>query len=211
MNAPPRVVYVVDDEAGMRTALARLLEVEGFEVRACASAREFLDRYDSEEVSCLILDVAMRGLNGPGLQRHLRTLGDPLPIVFLTARGDIAMSVRAMKAGAVDFLTKPVIAADLLRAVRAALKLARSRFAERTELAQLKVRYESLTPREREVMAHVVAGWLNKQIAAELGTREQTVKIHRARGMHKMQVESLADLVRLAAKLGIRIVSHQGA
>ncbi|MEO8350598.1 MAG: response regulator [Chthoniobacteraceae bacterium] len=203
MNAARDRIYVVDDEAGMRKALARLLRAEGFEVRAFATAGDFLAAVCAEEIACLILDVAMPELDGLELQRRLTHLGVLVPIVFLTGHGDIPMSVQAIKAGAVDFLTKPVNDADLLRAVRAALRLAADRHAEHAATAALTARHATLTPREREVMAEVVAGKLNKQIAADLGTGEQNIKIHRGRVMEKMGVTALADLVRAAEKLGL--------
>lgn len=203
MSTPGGIIYVVDDEAGMRKALTRLLRAEGFDVRAFASAQDFLAAHRAEEIACLVLDVAMPGLDGIELQRRLTHAGALVPIVFLTGTGDIPMSVRAIKDGAVDFLTKPVNDADLLRAVRAALALAASRKTEHTAHAALAERLATLTPREREVMAHVVAGQLNKQIAGDLGTSEQNIKIHRGRVMEKMGVESLADLVRAAERLGI--------
>ena len=204
MTRESEIVYVIDDEAGMRKALTRLLRLEGFDVRAFASPGDFLAAYRAEETACLVLDVAMPELDGMDLQRHLTDAGVFVPIVFLTGKGDIPMSVRAIKAGAVDFLTKPVNDADLLRAVRAALRQAASEKAEHATRTALAARYTSLTPREREVMAHVVAGKLNKQIAADLGTSEQTIKVHRGHVMEKMGVESLADLVRAAERLGIR-------
>ena len=203
MSTPGGIIYVVDDEAGMRKALTRLLRADGFDVRAFASAQDFLAAHRAEETACLVLDVAMPGLDGIELQRRLTHAGALVPIVFLTGTGDIPMSVRAIKAGAVDFLTKPVNDADLLRAVRAALALAASSKIEHAEQAALAERLATLTPREREVMAHVVAGQLNKQIAGDLGTSEQNIKIHRGRVMEKMGVESLADLVRAAERLGI--------
>ena len=207
MPPPPPTVHVVDDEPGMRKALTRLLRAEGFDVRAFASAREFLAAAraegSAEETACLVLDVTMPELDGLELQRRLTHAGLLMPIVFLTGTGDIPMSVRAIKEGAVDFLTKPVNAADLLRAVRAALEFAASRKTAHAETAALSARYASLTPREREVMAHVVAGELNKQIASDLGTGEQNIKIHRGRVMEKMGVESLAELVRAGERLGI--------
>ena len=203
MSKESEIVYVVDDEAGMRKALTRLLRSEGFDVRAFASARDFLAAFRSEETACLVLDVTMPGLDGMELQRRLTHADVLVPIVFLTGKGDIPMSVRAIKAGAVDFLTKPVNDADLLRAVRAALQQAENRKAAHATAAALAARFASLTPREREVMAHVVAGKLNKQIAADLGTSEQTIKVHRGRVMEKMGVEWLADLVRAAERLGI--------
>jgi FixJ family two-component response regulator len=187
----------------MVKALARLLAAEGFTVRGFSSAKTFLESYRAEELGCLVLDVAMPELNGLDLQRRFIHAGIMLPIVFLTGHGDIPMSVQAVKAGAVDFLTKPVNDADLLRAVRAALQRAVEQRDLVSQIALRRQRYSSLTPREREVMDHVVAGQLNKQIAGDLGTGEHTIKVHRARVMEKMGVESLADLVRIAEKLGM--------
>lgn len=203
MTTDAPIVHVVDDEAGMRQALTRLLRAEGVDVRAFASAREFLADYRAAESGCLVLDVGMPELDGLELQRRITRLGLTVPIVFLTGHGDIPMSVRAIKSGAVDFLTKPVNDADLLRAIRTALQLAATRRAEQAATADLRARHASLTPREREVMARVVAGRLNKQIAADLGTGEQNIKIHRGRVMEKMGVQSLADLVRAAERLAI--------
>jgi FixJ family two-component response regulator len=199
MINPNRMVYLLDDEPGMVKAVTRLLRTEGFEVRGFTTPAGFLEAYRPGSDSCLILDVAMPELDGLHLQRWLAHEGILLPIVFLTGHGDIPMSVRAMKAGAVDFLTKPVKDADLLRAVRAALV----RAAEQREITVISGRLSRLTPREREVMEHVIAGKLNKQIAFDLGTGEQNIKIHRGRMMHKMGMESVADLVRVAEKLGI--------
>ena len=187
----------------MVKALTRLLKAEGFAVRGFTSAKTFLEVYRTEELSCLVLDVAMPELNGLELQQRLTHAGILLPIVFLTGHGDIPMSVQAIKAGAVDFLTKPVNDADLLRAVRAALRRAAEQRERASETGKLRYRLASLTPREREVMDHVVTGQLNKQIAGDLGTGEHTVKVHRARVMEKMGVESLADLVRIAERLGL--------
>jgi FixJ family two-component response regulator len=187
----------------MLKALTRLLAAEGFTVRSFTSAKAFLESYQPEALSCLVLDVAMPELNGLELQQRLTRAGILLPIVFLTGRGDIPMSVEAIRAGAVDFLTKPVNDADLLRAVWAALQ----RAAEQRELIKAtalhRQRYSDLTPREREVMAHVVAGELNKQVAYALGIGEHTIKVHRSRVMEKMGVQSLADLVRAAERLGL--------
>ncbi len=196
------VIYIVDDEGEVRKAVGRLLKSEGFEVRSCASGQEFLDTYENGQTACLVLDVAMPGLDGLTFQQDLIRAGILLPIVFLTGHGDIPMSVRAVRSGAVDFLTKPVNDTDLLNAVRAALQLAASRESEIDEIAELTRRLATLTPREREVMAHVVSGRPNKQIAADLGTGEQNIKIHRGRAMAKMGVQSLADLVRAAQRLG---------
>ena len=198
------LVYIVDDEPGMRKALTRLLVAEGFDVLSFASADEFLAAVRPAEAGCLVLDVAMPGTDGLALQAELVRRGVDLPILFLTGHGDIPMSVRAMKAGAVDFLAKPVDDAVLLKEVREALALARARRASSAELESLRRRLDSLTPREREVLEHLLAGKLNKQIAAALGTVEQTIKVHRGRVMEKMDVASMADLVRIAERLGVR-------
>ena len=197
----PGTVYLVDDEPGMLKALARLLGAEGFTVRSFHSAAEFLAEPQPE--GCLVLDVAMPGLDGMELQRRLTAGGSDLPVIFLTGHGDIPMSVRAIKSGAVDFLTKPVKDDDLIRAVGLALELAAARAKERVGAARLRKLYSSLTPREREVMAHVIAGKPGKQIAADLGTGEQTIKIHRMRVMQKMEARSIVELVRIAERLGV--------
>ena len=173
-------------------------------VAAFDSPREFLERFDPSAPGCLVLDLAMPGLTGLELQKALAAKGRELPIVFLTGRGDIATSVRAMKLGAVDFLTKPVDDEDLLSAIRSALEKNRTSRTAREELARIEQRLALLTPREREVLERVVAGRLNKQIAAELGTVEKTVKVHRARVMRKMGARTVAELVRLAARAGIK-------
>ena len=203
MSTEGGIVYVVDDEPGMRKALTRLLRSEGFDVRAFGAAREFLAAYRVEETACIVLDVSMPELDGMELQRRLSHAGVLAPIVFLTGHGDIPTSVRAIKAGAVDFLTKPVNDTALLRAVRTALQNAASLKSEHATIAALAARLATLTPREREVMAQVVAGKLNKQIAADLGAAEQTIKVHRARVMKKMGVVSVADLVRATERLGV--------
>ena len=203
MSATRGTVFLLDDEPGMLKALARLLTAEGFTTRGFTSAKTFLDAYRAEELSCLVLDVAMPELDGLELQQRLTRAGALLPIVFLTGHGDIPMSVRAIKAGAVDFLTKPVNDADLLCSVRAALRRAAEQRDLISEAALVRQRYSRLTPREREVMEHVVAGQLNKQIAADLDAGEHTIKVHRARVMKKMGVESLADLVRAAQRVGL--------
>ena len=197
-------VFVVDDEESVRKALARLLRAAGFNVAAFASPREFLESYDPHAPGCLILDVAMPGLNGLELQQQLADRGAGLPIIFLTGRADVPMSVQAMKKGALDFLTKPVNDENLLAAVRGAIQRDYADRQARAELGDIKQRLETLTPREREVLVHVVSGKLNKQTAAELGTVEKTIKVHRARVMEKMMVQSVAELVRLAEKAGIR-------
>jgi FixJ family two-component response regulator len=196
MNPSAGIVYLLDDEPEMVKALSRLLRVHRFELRCFTSVRAFLEAWRPGEVACLVLDVAMPELDGLGLQKRLNRDARLIPIVFLTGHGDIPMSVQAIKAGATDFLTKPVDEVALVRAVNGALQLAAANVA-------LAARFAALTPREREVMEHVVVGKLNKQIAADLGTGEQNIKIHRARVMDKMEVESLADLVRAAERLGI--------
>ena len=187
----------------MVKALTRLLRAKRFDVRGFTSAREFLEAFRPGETACLVLDVAMPELDGLELQRRLTHQGILIPILFLTGHGDIPMSVRAIKAGATDFLTKPVDAAALVRAVRAALELAKTRRQEIAETAALTARLATLTPRELQVMEQVVVGQLNKQIAADLGTGEQNIKLHRAHVMRKMGVRSLADLVRAAELLGV--------
>ena len=195
-------VFLVDDDASVRRALARLIKSAGHSVQTFASAREFLGtQAGGEEAACLVLDVRMPGVTGIDLQRELQTLNRDVPIVFITGHGDIPMSVKAMKAGAVDFLPKPVKDTDLLRAIEQALARAWRDRAARKELADVESRVEKLTAREREVMALVARGLPNKRIAFELGTVEKTIKVHRARIMHKMQVQSLADLVRATEKL----------
>jgi FixJ family two-component response regulator len=203
MNPAP-VIGLVDDEPGMLKALQRLLGAEGFTVRAFASAADFLERGSAEPIDCLVLDVAMPGLSGLDLQAQLRRRGARLPIVFLTGRGDIPMSVRAIQAGAVNFLTKPVDASALLAAVRAALEEARRIQRDERELADLRQRFARLTPREFEVLRHVIAGKLNKQIAADLGTGEQTIKVHRMRITEKLGWPSVAEWVRAAERLGVK-------
>lgn len=205
MNPLP-TIGLVDDEPGMLKALQRLLNAEGFRVRTFGSAGEFLQRFASETVDCLVLDVSMPGLTGLDLQEQLNRAGARLPIVFLTGQGDIPMSVRAIKAGAVNFLTKPVNDADLLAALRAALAEARRFQDENRELAELRKQLDSLTPRELEVLRHVIAGKLNKQIASALGTGEQNIKVHRMRITAKMGLPSVAELVRAAERLGIKPV-----
>jgi FixJ family two-component response regulator len=203
MSGNHSTVFLLDDEPAMLKALTRLLKAEGFNVRAFTSAKSFLESYSPETLSCLVLDVAMPELNGLELQQRLTRSGVLLPIVFLTGHGDIPTTVQAIKAGAVDFLTKPVKDAELLRAVRAALQRAADQRDLISEVASLRQRYSTLTPRECEVMAHVITGQLNKQVAADLGIGEHTIKVHRARVMQKMGLQSLADLVRAAERLGL--------
>ena len=189
------------NEPEMVKALTRLLRAKELEVRGFTSVQAFLEAYRPEGNACLVLDVAMPELDGLELQRRLTNQGVLIPVIFLTGHGDIPMSVRAMKAGAADFLAKPVDAAALIQAVRSALRTARARRQTIMEAAALANRLATLTPRQREVMNHVVAGKLNKQTAADLGTGEQNIKLHRAHIMKKMGVQSLADLVRAAERL----------
>jgi FixJ family two-component response regulator len=201
MSSEAPVVFVVDDDGSMREALRNLLRSVGLRVETFNTAQEFLASTRPDSPGCLVLDVRLPGLSGLDLQREMVKADIEVPIIFITGHGDIQMSVRAIKAGAVEFLVKPFRDQDLLDAVQQAIQRDREARAERRELAGLRARYDSLTAREREVMALVVRGLLNKQIAGELGTTEATVKLHRGRVMHKMQVESLADLIRMAAKL----------
>jgi len=196
------VVFIVDDDASVRRSVERLVRSLGLDVQTFASAREFLDGARAERPGCLVLDVHMPGSSGLDLQRELAQRGVEIPIIFLTAHGDIPMTVRAMKAGAVEFLTKPVKPRDLLAAIQGAVERGRVSRDARREVEVLRERYERLTPREREVLPLVVGGLLNKQIAGELAASERTVKFHRAHIMKKMQAESLAELVRMAERLG---------
>lgn len=192
------VVHVIDDDASLRTAVLRLLRAAGYDARPYASVAEFLLAQSGDIRGCLLLDVRMPGPSGLELQESLARRGDAVPIIFLTGHGDIPTSVRAMKAGAVDFLTKPAERHALLAAVRAALERAAQAQATREQSHQAHAGLERLTPREREIFARVIRGQLNKQIAADLGTAERTVKAHRARVMEKMGVRSIAELVHLA-------------
>jgi FixJ family two-component response regulator len=204
MSSHTHTVFLVDDDASVRRALTRLIKSAGHQVQAFSSAREFLDTVPQMAgPACLVLDIRMPGLSGIDLQRQLQATSSTLPIIFITGHGDIPLSVEVMKAGAVDFLPKPVQDADLLRAIKEAHAKAVRERTRQEELDDIQSREAKLTPREREVMALVVRGLLNKQIAFELGTVEKTIKVHRARVMEKMQVGSLAELVRVAEKVGI--------
>ena len=203
MNETESTVFVVDDDLSVRNSTERLLRLSGFKVQTFGSAKEFLQYPRPEGPACLVLDVHLPGLSGLDLQHELSQSGNTLPIIFITGRGDIPMTVRAMKAGAVEFLTKPFKNRALLEAIQSAIQRERVAHEARLETTQLRERYEQLTPREHEVMAMVVAGQLNKQVAGNLDTTERTIKFHRANIMQKMGAESLAELVRMAEKLGV--------
>ena len=195
------IVYVVDDDPSFRRSTERLIRSAGHQVQSFGTAAEFLSANVAQTPGCVVLDVRLPGLSGLDLQRELTKTGNHLPIIFMTGHGDIPMSVRAMKAGAVEFLPKPFLDEDLLEALRQALERDHAAREQQARCAAIRERYESLTAREREVMALVVAGLLNKQIAGELGTVEKTIKFHRAHIMQKMGAESLAALVRMAEQL----------
>ena len=200
MTAPP-LVFVIDDDASVRSSLKFLLSTVGLQAETFDSADSFLHKKRPDVPSCVVLDVRLPGVSGIDFQRELTARNISIPIVFLTGHGDIPMSVRAMKAGAVEFLTKPFREQDLLDAVRVALDRDRTRREHETELADIRRRFDSLTSREQEVLSMVMNGMLNKQIAAELGTAESTVKVQRSRAMEKMQAESLAHLIKMIQKL----------
>jgi FixJ family two-component response regulator len=204
------VVYVVDDDAAIRKALVRLLRSMGLEVVAFSTAQEFLDAAPTRRPACLVLDVRLPGIGGLDLQSRLGQSQPNLPVIFITGYGNVPTSVRAMKGGAIDFLQKPFQDDDLLAAVQHALALSRHALAESLVRAEIQQRLDTLTRREREVMELVVTGMLNKQIAAELGAAEKTIKVHRGRVMHKMKVNSVAELVRVTETVGLRSRPRQG-
>ena len=201
MTEAASVVFVVDDDPSVRRAIKLLLESIGLEVELFGSAQEFLPRGTTKGPGCLILDVRLPGVSGLDFQRQLNEAKINIPIIFISAHGDVPMTVRAMKAGAIEFLTKPFRDQDLLDAVQVALERDRARRQREGEIATLRERFESLSAREREVVAMVVSGMLNKQIAAKIGITENTVKVHRSRAMEKMQAQSLADLVKMVERL----------
>jgi FixJ family two-component response regulator len=202
MGDPPAVVFVIDDDPSMRAALEDLVGSVGLQVRLFASPQEFLASKRPEIPGCLVLDVRLPGMSGLTFHQELAKAGVALPVIFITGHGDIPMSVRAMKAGAVEFLTKPFHDQDLLDAIHAALERDRDRRRDAVLLAQIQERYATLTEREREIMSRVVVGRANKQIAAELNLSEMTVKVHRGQVMRKMRAASLPELVRMADRLG---------
>jgi RNA polymerase sigma factor (sigma-70 family) len=202
MNEAPSV-FVVDDDPSVRRAIKRLIGSVGLQAEVFGSTQEFLRSKRPDAPSCLVLDIRLPGISGLDFQRELAVANTFIPIIFITAHGDIPMTVRAMKAGAVEFLTKPFRDQDLLDAIHVALEQDRTRRQQEDKIADLRKRLESLTPREREVLPLVVSGLLNKQIAGEIGTSETTVKVHRSQLMRKMGADSLAELVRLAERVGI--------
>lgn len=204
MNDHSGVVFVIDDDASLRRAIRRVLESVGLQVELFGSAQEFLAASRLDVPSCVVLDIRLPGMSGLDLQSELTSAGIHIPLIFITSYGDIPMSVRAMKAGAVEFLTKPFRDQDLLDAIQLALKRDRLRRESEADVQLLRERFESLTAREREILPLVVSGLLNKQIAASIGTSEATVKVHRSQLTRKMGAQSLADLVRMAERIGIR-------
>jgi len=203
MTEAASIVFVVDDDPSVRRAIKRLVGSMGLQVELFGSAQEFLQGPRPEVPSCLVLDIRLPGISGLDFQRQLAEAEIRIPVIFITGHGDIPMTVRAMKAGAVEFLPKPFRDQDLLDAIQAGLARDRAERQQRVEINTLRQRLESLTPREREVLPLVVSGLLNKQIAGELGTSESTVKVHRSQLMRKMGADSLAELVRLAERIGI--------
>jgi FixJ family two-component response regulator len=204
MIETPPIIFVVDDEPSVCVSLKRLLQSIGLEARTYTSAQEFLRSTRPDAPGCLVLDVRLPGLSGLDLQQELAVAKIDLPVIFITGHGDIPMSVRAMKAGAVEFLTKPFREEELLEAIQRGIKQSRAVRQHAAVMRILQKRYALLTPREREVFPRVTSGLPNKQIAAQLGASEKTIKVHRGQVMQKMKAESLADLIRMAAKLGVR-------
>lgn len=203
MNEPRPFVFVVDDDQAVCTALKRLIRSIGLEVETFTSARDFLRAKRADAPGCVVLDVRLPDLSGLNLQEKLTEAKIDLPIIFITGHGDIPMTVRAMKAGALEFLTKPIKDQELLDAIQRGIEKHRVQLLRRAEISELQAHYESLTPRERQVFPLVARGMLNKQIAAELGASEKTIKVHRGQVMGKMKADSVADLVRIAEKLGL--------
>jgi FixJ family two-component response regulator len=203
MSPPAGIVFLVDDDRRVLVALARLLRAADLETRSFTSAEEFLQKHEVSVPGCLVLDVSMKGMTGIELKGWMTDMGCERPVIFLTGQGDIPMGVQAMKSGAIDFLVKPVEGEKLLAAVRLALDRDRADRLAHAALTDVEARLATLTPRENEILRHVIAGLLNKQIAAELGTAEKTVKAHRGRVMRKMGVRSVADLTRSAIRAGI--------
>jgi len=205
MSEPPSIVFVVDDDASVRDAAKSLIRSAGLQAEVFGSTQAFLQMDRPEVPSCLVLDVRLPGTSGLDFQRELAVANIHIPIIFITGHGDVSMSVRAMKAGAVEFLTKPFRDQDLLDAIHLALERDRTRRQREAEIATLRQRFELLTPREREVLPLVVSGLLDKQIAAAIGTTEDTVKVHRSQLMRKMGAESVADLAGMAESIGIPV------
>jgi len=203
MSEPASIVFVVDDDPSVRRAIQRLVESVGLPVKLFGSAADFMNSGHPDVPSCLVLDIRLPGISGLDFQRELAIAQNEIPTIFITAHGDIPMTVRAMKAGAVEFLTKPFRDQDLLDAIQIALERDRARRQRQADIAILQERLESLTPREREVLPLVVSGLPNKQVAAEIGTTEATIKVHRSQLMKKMGADSLPELVRMAEKIGI--------
>lgn len=203
MSGPESIVFVVDDDPSVRSAIERLIGTVGLQVQLFGSAQEFLASKRSNVPSCLVLDMRLSGMSGLALQRQLAEADVQIPIIFITSHRDVQMTVRAMKAGAVEFLTKPFHDQDLLDAIYLAIEKDRARRQQDSEIAVLRERFQSLSPREREVVVMVVSGMLNKQIAAQIGSAENTVKVHRSRAMEKMKANSLADLVKMIERLQV--------